>query len=113
MFCFASCIKTNPIKQLLTESTITYPTARSVKQQLALKKTNKSPIGVYYFNFKGRYSQSYSYSYTANDFGVCHSDELLYLFRNTAVGADFPSGSPEAIMARSFVEYFVKIAYEG
>ncbi|XP_039449690.1 juvenile hormone esterase-like [Culex pipiens pallens] len=101
------------LQDLLTESTITYPTARSVKQHLALKKNNKSPIGVYYFNFKGRYSQSYSYSYTTNDFGVCHSDELLYLFRNTAVGADFPSGSPEAIMAKSFVEYFVKIAYEG
>ncbi|KAL9700038.1 hypothetical protein quinque_003479 [Culex quinquefasciatus] len=99
------------LQELLTESTITYSTTQSVKQHLALEAPHKAPIGVYYFNYKGRASHSYSYTYTTADFGVVHSDELLYLFRNTAIGADFPVGSPEWIVSKGFVDYFVKIAY--
>lgn len=82
-----------------------------MKQHLALEVPHKAPIGVYYFNYKGRASHSYSYTYTTANFGVVHSDELLYLFRNTAIGADFPVGSPEWIVSKGFVDYFVKIAY--
>lgn len=99
--------------QLLTESTITYGVALSVKQHLALKNSRKAPISVYYFNFRGRFSQSYAYTYTSADFGVCHSDELLYLFRNSAMVGDYQNGTPELIMAKGLVDYFVKLAHDG
>lgn len=85
----------------------------SVKQHQALKNAKKAPISVYYFNFHGRYSNSYAYTYTGTDFGVCHSDELLYLFRNSALVPDYQAGSPELIMAKGLVDYFVKLAYDG
>ncbi|KXJ81528.1 hypothetical protein RP20_CCG019365 [Aedes albopictus] len=101
------------LQALLTESTITYGIAMSVKQHQALKNAKKAPISVYYFNFHGRYSNSYAYTYTGTDFGVCHSDELLYLFRNSALVPDYQAGSPELIMAKGLVDYFVKLAYDG
>ncbi|XP_065075943.1 juvenile hormone esterase-like [Ochlerotatus camptorhynchus] len=101
------------LQDLLTESTITYGVALSVKQHLALKNSRKAPISVYYFNFRGRFSQSYVYTYTSADFGVCHSDELLYLFRNSAMVGDYQNGTPELIMAKGLVDYFVKLAYDG
>ncbi|XP_055533357.1 juvenile hormone esterase-like [Wyeomyia smithii] len=101
------------LQDLLTESTMIYPITLSVKQHTAQKSSKRAPVGVYYFNFKGHFSQSYLYTYTREDFGVCHSDELLYLFRNTAFAPDFPSGSPEYVMAKGFVDYIVKTAYEG
>ncbi|XP_058831532.1 juvenile hormone esterase-like [Topomyia yanbarensis] len=100
------------LQNLVTESAIIYPLALSVKQHVAKKNPRKAPVNVYYFNFKGRFSHSYLYSYTREDFGVCHSDELLYLFRNSAVATDFPNGSPEWIMAKGFVDYISKTAHE-
>ncbi|XP_053687331.1 uncharacterized protein LOC128736857 [Sabethes cyaneus] len=101
------------IQNLLTESTMHYPIILGVKQHTALKSSKRAPVGVYYFNFKGRHSNSYLYTYTREDFGVCHADELLYLFRNTALAPDFATGSPEYVMAKAFVDYIVKTAYEG
>ncbi|XP_021695433.1 venom carboxylesterase-6 [Aedes aegypti] len=100
------------LQTLTTESTVIYGIIKSVKLHQA-KSSKKAPISVYYFNFRGRYSQSYVYSYTRADFGVCHSDELLYLFRNTALAPDYPAGSPELVMAKELVDYYVKLVYNG
>lgn len=39
-----------------------------------------SPVFYYYFNYKGSISFSHIFGSTKEDFGVCHCDELLYLF---------------------------------
>ncbi|XP_058466089.1 juvenile hormone esterase-like [Malaya genurostris] len=101
------------LQDLMTESAIIYPIALGVKQHLSQRNSQRAPVSVYYFNFKGQFSYSYLYTYTREDFGVCHSDELLYLFRNTDVAVDFPTGSPEWIMAKGFVDYISKTAREG
>ncbi|XP_039444031.1 juvenile hormone esterase-like [Culex pipiens pallens] len=85
----------------------------TVKQVLALKDQNAPPLSVYYFNFKGPYSQSYYDTYTFGDFGIGHADELLYLFKASGLFADFEPQSPAWYMAKAFVDYFVEIAYNG
>lgn len=99
--------------QLLSEGIIIHGIVLSVKQIISSKNSQKAPLSVYFFNFKGPYSRSYYNSYTYGDFGVCHADDLMYIFRASDFFPDFEPQSPAWHMAKVFVDYFVTIAYNG
>ncbi|XP_071052670.1 juvenile hormone esterase-like isoform X2 [Onthophagus taurus] len=44
------------------------------------RKHTKSPIYYYSFNHRGKYSMSQRFGDEYNDYGVCHADDLQYLF---------------------------------
>ncbi|EDS32205.1 gut esterase 1 [Culex quinquefasciatus] len=98
---------------LLSEGIIIHGIVLSVKQIISSKNSQKAPLSVYFFNFKGPYSRSYYNSYTYGDFGVCHADDLMYIFRASDFFPDFEPQSPAWHMAKVFVDYFVTIAYNG
>lgn len=52
------------------------PASRSIKTHL---KKFSNPVYFYYFSYKGRYSVSNLYT-LFQDYGVCHGDELQYIF---------------------------------
>ncbi|KAF5307860.1 hypothetical protein FQR65_LT06592 [Abscondita terminalis] len=54
-----------------------------------LTKHSKKPVYNYLFGYRG--SESYITTLTSKKNGVCHKDELLYLFRNNI---DFPNYTP-------------------
>lgn len=80
---------------------------------MALEKPNKSPIDVRIFSFAGRYSHSRYFSKTDEKFGVCHSDDLIYLFRAMDLFPDFELSSHEYSMAEKLVDEYVRFAYDG
>ncbi|XP_058451788.1 juvenile hormone esterase-like isoform X2 [Malaya genurostris] len=99
--------------RMATDAAILYPMIKGIRQHLRNRK--EEPVSLYYFNFKGRYSYSSLYTgLTSNkDYGICHSDDLIYLFRQRLVFPDFPPNSPEAEMSRRLIENFIRFAYDG
>ncbi|XP_058834509.1 juvenile hormone esterase-like [Topomyia yanbarensis] len=103
----------NKIQDIFSEAFITYPIALTVKQYVDHVETNKNPIDLYYFSFKGNHSHSKYFSNTDLDFGVCHSDDLSYLFRSKDLFDDFEPDSPETAASAKLVDYYVRFAYDG
>lgn len=66
-------------------------------------------IYTYKFDYRGQYSYSVFFTNTAEDFGVVHCDELIYLFDKPAL---FPAGltGTDLAMSDRFVNHFVKFA---
>ncbi|XP_058466088.1 juvenile hormone esterase-like [Malaya genurostris] len=102
----------NNLQQAFSEAYITYAIAMSVKQY-ANHETTKNPLDLYYFNFKGNHSHSKFATNSGSDYGVCHSDDLSYLFRSKDLFDDFEPNSPEAAMSEKLVEYYTQFAYDG
>lgn len=99
--------------QLYTEAAFLYPIQSAVKQHVTSADTKLAPVSIYKFSFKGPYSYSFLYTFTHQDFGVVHCDELIYLFRSPALFPDFPHKSKEARMSHHFVEFFIDFAING
>ncbi|XP_055637017.1 juvenile hormone esterase-like [Toxorhynchites rutilus septentrionalis] len=103
------------LSKMITESAFVYPMMNSVQQHLANGYNDRAPVALYYFNFKGRYS--YAVLYTGKpptkDYGVCHGDDLLYLFAQPVIFPDFSRDSPEAEMSRDLVHMFTRFAIKG
>ncbi|XP_039452079.1 juvenile hormone esterase-like [Culex pipiens pallens] len=98
---------------LYTEAAFLYPIHSAVKQHVTSADTKLAPVSIYKFSFKGPYSYSFLYTFTHQDFGVVHCDELIYLFRSPALFPDFPHKSKEARMSHHFVEFFIDFAING
>nr|AEW07365.1 juvenile hormone esterase [Culex quinquefasciatus] len=98
---------------LYTEAAFLYPIQSAVKQHVTSADTKLAPVSIYKFSFKGPYSYSFLYTFTHQDFGVVHCDELIYLFRSPALFPDFPHKSKEARMSHHFVEFFINFAING
>ncbi|XP_019538712.2 juvenile hormone esterase-like [Aedes albopictus] len=101
------------IQDILSEAFITFPIAQGVQQHLALDNPSKAPIDVRYFNFSGRYSHSKYFAKNDGNFGVCHSDDLIYLFRAGELFPDFELDSDEYAMAEKLVEDYIHFGYDG
>lgn len=101
------------IQDIMSEAFIIFPIAQGVQQHVALENPSKAPIDVRYFNFTGRYSHSKYFAKDDGNFGVCHSDDLLYLFRAGELFPDFETDSEEYAMAEKLVEDYVRFAYDG
>lgn len=101
------------IQDIMSEAFITFPIAQGVQQHIALENPSKARIDVRYFNFAGRYSHSKYFAKDDGNFGVCHSDDLIYLFRAAGLFPDFELDSAEYAMAEKLVEDYVRFAYDG
>ncbi|KXJ84527.1 hypothetical protein RP20_CCG027140 [Aedes albopictus] len=102
------------LQEMLSEGYISYAIVLSIKQYLHYQTTTpKAPLSLYYFNFKGRYSRSHYYTQTYADFGVCHADDLNFLFRPSAIIPDYGPETPSWYMAKALVDYFVQFATNG
>ncbi|XP_055607111.1 juvenile hormone esterase-like isoform X2 [Uranotaenia lowii] len=98
--------------QLLSEAQIKYPLALGAKQHITSNDPNKSSLQMYYFAFKSNHSYSKYFAKTDQDSGVCHSDDLSYLFRSRDLFEDYSFMSPEATMSGRFVDFFIKFVYD-
>ncbi|XP_058832047.1 juvenile hormone esterase-like [Topomyia yanbarensis] len=98
---------------LYTEAGFAYPIQSAVKQHVTFADTKQAPVSIYKFSFKGRYSYSFYYTFTHQDYGVVHCDDLIYLFRAPALFQDFPRKSKEARMSHNLVEFFIDFAING
>ncbi|XP_055533358.1 juvenile hormone esterase-like [Wyeomyia smithii] len=101
------------LQDLFSEAFITFPITLSVKQHISKGTEKRTPFDIYYFSFKGNHSYSKYFAQTDLDFGVCHSDDLSYLYRAKALFKDFKPNSPELAMATKLVDYYVQFAYNG
>ncbi|XP_058461354.1 juvenile hormone esterase-like [Malaya genurostris] len=101
------------LTDLYTEGSFLYPIQSAVKQYVTVADTKKAPVSIYKFNFKGRYSYSFYYTFTHQDYGVVHCDDLIYIFRSPALFQDFPRKSKEALMSHNLVQFFIDFAING
>lgn len=98
---------------MYTEAAFLYPIQSAVKQHVTTANTKLAPVSIYKFSFKGPYSYSFLYTFTHQDYGVVHCDELIYLFRSPVLFPDFAPKSKEARMSHHFVEFFIDFAING
>ncbi|XP_059225434.1 juvenile hormone esterase isoform X1 [Stomoxys calcitrans] len=74
--------------------------------------TNVHPLHLYVFNYTGPYTYASVFSGNMSnlDYGVVHSDELMYLFRMPAIFPDFSKNSTDAKLSQTLVRHFVNFA---
>ncbi|XP_055533352.1 juvenile hormone esterase-like [Wyeomyia smithii] len=101
------------LMDLYTEAGFAYPIQSSVKEHVKFANVKRAPVSVYKFSFKGRYSYSLYYTFTQQDYGVVHCDDLIYLFRAPLLFQDFPPDSKEAQMSNNLVNFFIDFAING
>ncbi|XP_046977394.1 juvenile hormone esterase-like [Vanessa cardui] len=65
------------ILQMYTDSYFAFPAVESVEQAL---NYSKSPVYLYELTYRGANSFSQIFGDPLGDYGVCHADELMYLF---------------------------------
>ncbi|KAJ9582814.1 hypothetical protein L9F63_022842, partial [Diploptera punctata] len=72
---------------------------QGANQAIKLLLGKGSPVYYYYFAYRGSRSLSEIFDDTVRDYGVCHADELLYLFpRITFFPGEEPSEEDEEII---------------
>ncbi|CAH1162921.1 unnamed protein product [Phaedon cochleariae] len=75
-------------------------------------KSSDSPIYLYRMSFEGGLNTLKVFGGLTDLPGVCHADELGYLFKNSAL-PDVPKGSREDKTIRTFVELWTNFAASG
>ncbi|XP_055597278.1 juvenile hormone esterase-like [Uranotaenia lowii] len=103
------------LSKLVSESAFLYPMIRSVRQHVDNGFLSDAPVTVFYFNFRGRYHMAplFAGALPFKDYGICHGEELPYLFRMSEAFPDADLDSPEMAMSRELINVFVGFAYEG
>ncbi|XP_052133458.1 venom carboxylesterase-6-like [Frankliniella occidentalis] len=99
------------IIDMATDAVFLYPTMQVIKQH---KKHTKAPVYFYEFAHLSQSHRSFIVTFGAPsaDYGVCHSDELQYLFPMTEV---LPGelATDDVFVSRKFIEYIVRFARTG
>uniref|UniRef100_A0A182QV29 carboxylesterase n=1 Tax=Anopheles farauti TaxID=69004 RepID=A0A182QV29_9DIPT len=99
--------------KMMSDGLIIYPTVRSLLAYTASNSSACRRTTLYSFEFTGRNSYSKFYTSTDGDYGVCHSDDLPYLFRITDLFEDFALDSPEHEMSTVWTDFLVDFATAG
>ncbi|KFB48524.1 AGAP005837-PA-like protein [Anopheles sinensis] len=99
--------------EMLSDALIKYPSVKTLLEFLNYPGEGCRETTLYSFEFVGRHSFSTVYVPSDDDYGVCHQDELLYLFRMFDLFPDFPKESPENEIATVWTEFFVNFADQG
>ncbi|XP_049300078.1 uncharacterized protein LOC125772418 [Anopheles funestus] len=99
--------------EMMSDALIKYPTIKTLQEYTNSNDTSCRETTLYSFEFNGRHSFSSLYIQSNASRGVCHQDELLYLFRMIDLFPDFPPDSPESEMCNVWTEYLVNFAVEG
>ncbi|KAL9706292.1 hypothetical protein quinque_009810 [Culex quinquefasciatus] len=104
----------NKLTDMVTESAFTYPLLHSIRSHLRNGYAKNAPISLYHFNFTGPYSYAnYLLPNSGRSLGICHSDELIYLFDSALLFPQFAPGSAGRIMSERFVAFMVDFARYG
>uniref|UniRef100_A0A8W7Q476 Carboxylic ester hydrolase n=1 Tax=Anopheles coluzzii TaxID=1518534 RepID=A0A8W7Q476_ANOCL len=99
--------------KMMSDAFIKYPTIKTLLQYANSNQTSCRDTTLYSFEFEGRHSFSSLYIQSNASHGVCHQDELLYLFRMIDLFPDFPPDSPETEMCNAWTEFLVNFASNG
>lgn len=99
---------------MYTDRAFLVPLYDSVSRYNTLKGSEKHPVQIFKFSFKGPYSYSALFSGSLTNYGVVHCDDLIYLFRTPLLfPVDFKKNSVEAKMIKILVDFYVDFAYNG
>ncbi|KAK3922992.1 Esterase FE4 [Frankliniella fusca] len=95
---------------MATDALFLYPAMQVIK---AHKKHTKAPLFFYEFAHLSQSHRSFIVPFGAPtaDYGVCHADELLYLFPLPVLPGDFLTD--DVVVSRRFIEYVVHFARTG
>uniref|UniRef100_A0A182PNE9 carboxylesterase n=1 Tax=Anopheles epiroticus TaxID=199890 RepID=A0A182PNE9_9DIPT len=96
--------------KMMSDAFIKYPTMKTLLEYNNANRTSCRDTTLYSFEFAGRHSFSSLYIQSNASHGVCHQDELPYIFRMIDLFPDFPPDSPEEEMCNVWTEFFVNFA---
>uniref|UniRef100_A0A182NJF8 Carboxylesterase type B domain-containing protein n=1 Tax=Anopheles dirus TaxID=7168 RepID=A0A182NJF8_9DIPT len=97
--------------KMMTDAWFFYPTVSTL-----LAYTNRNTCRettLYSFEFAGRDSFSTLFAQSNASYGVCHSDELPFLFRISDLFEDYAPDSPEHEMSTIWTDFIVDFAAAG
>ncbi|PSN39205.1 Venom carboxylesterase-6 [Blattella germanica] len=103
------------VVNMYTDSFFLSAADEAVRVQLARNKknSNSAPIYYYYFTYRGHHSFSELFGDPTRDFGVCHADELIYLFPSQRVFANYTPSKEEEEMADVLISMWTNFAHTG
>uniref|UniRef100_A0A182KD03 carboxylesterase n=1 Tax=Anopheles christyi TaxID=43041 RepID=A0A182KD03_9DIPT len=99
--------------KMMSDAFIKYPTIRTLLEYTRSNRTSCQDTTLYSFEFVGRHSFASFYIQSNASHGVCHQDELPYLFRMIDLFPDIPPDSPETEMSDVWTEFLVNFASNG
>lgn len=98
---------------MFTHRAFYHPLYKAVEAYLQYADTKYNPVHLYRFAFRGPASYSLLFTGTADDFGVGHLDDLIYMFRTPVIFPEFPKDSPYATLIKDLVDTYVNFAKTG
>lgn len=96
---------------MFSDRAFNHPYYKSVRDYVQYADTNRNPVSLYRFIFKGPISYSLAFTGTNKDFGVVHLDDTLYLFRS--LFPPFPKDSVYSNLTKTLVDFYVSFAKNG
>lgn len=96
----------------MSDSAFLYPHYKSIQTYIRNMDTEKYPVYLYRFLYKGPISYSAIYTQTLNNYGVVHLDDTLYLF-HSEVFPEFSKDSGYAAAISTMIETYVEFAKTG
>uniref|UniRef100_A0A182WL96 Carboxylesterase type B domain-containing protein n=1 Tax=Anopheles minimus TaxID=112268 RepID=A0A182WL96_9DIPT len=99
--------------KMMSDALIIYPTLKTLLEYTNSNSTICRETTLYSFEFVGRHSFSSLYIPSNESYGVCHQDELPYVFRMIDLFPDFPPDSPETEMSHVWTDFLVNFAVQG
>ncbi|XP_053666505.1 juvenile hormone esterase-like [Anopheles marshallii] len=99
--------------KMMSDALIKYPIIKTLLAYTNSNETSCRETTLYSFEFVGRHSFSSYYIQSNASHGVCHEDDVQYLFRMIGLFPDFPPESPEAEMSTVWTEFLVNFAVDG
>lgn len=98
---------------MFTHRAFYHPLYKTVEAYLQYADTKYNPVYLYRFAYRGPASYSLVYTGTTDNFGVGHLDDLIYMFRTSAIFPEFPKNSPYADLIKDLIETYVNFAKIG
>jgi len=103
------------VVDMYTDSFFLWATDEAVRIQLSrnMQERSNASIYYYYFAYRGHHSFSELFGDPTRDFGVCHADELIYLFPSGRVFGNFTATLEEELMADCLIRMWTNFAHTG
>ncbi|XP_046753942.1 juvenile hormone esterase-like [Diprion similis] len=104
----------NNLTLLIGDGLFNYPVHSSLLEQFAL---GVNPQYFYVFNYRGTWSNTYTYGRTLVDYGVAHVDDLVYIFpyidHNVALALNKTINENDAQMIEIMTQLWTSFAIHG
>ncbi|KAJ6634299.1 Juvenile hormone esterase [Pseudolycoriella hygida] len=96
---------------MFSDRAFVYPYYKTVQNYIQYADTERHPVSLYRFAFKGPISYSLAYTGTNIDIGVVHLDDTLYLLGS--LFPPFPKNSIYSNLTKTMVSFYVSFAKNG